>query len=207
MMMRSNELRIASLFSFLYAALTLFYSYKLIYGEHSRAFIVFCLVVLTILLIIVFLYFKRFLKYYYNYKDKENFIIYIIVFEVLHNVFMMVFLDRLNHDDDLYFVYSTVVALLSAILITFYILFSVRLFRLGAKYTRLMQVFSFLFILIPILTIISFLFSLFIGKDLFTSLEYNNSSFLFAFLKLFPIIVLPALYYRSYLRKKYKYRY
>ena len=183
MAMRSKELRTASLFAILYAIAASVYTYVLLFADYNSQFIIFSLPILTILIIIVFLYLKRFLKYYYNYKDKENFVFFIILFEIFHSLFMIIFIHRLHKSDDYYFVYSSYVALIVAVLIAFYIVFSVKLYRIGSKYTRFMKLFSVLFIVVTIYIIFSFLFSLLTEQSLLNSFDYNSSSYMLPSLK------------------------
>jgi hypothetical protein len=200
--MHKRDIRIASFFSFLYGVISLIYSIGVINDHLQDNWAVFYLLLITLLVSIVMLFFKRFLKYYYNYRDKFNLIIWIILLEVLHTVFILVFSDHLIRTNDFYFIYSSMAILLSAILLLFYAVFASNLMTLSRKRTRLITPFAISFYLIPLITILSFSYSLIVGEDVIHAIDFNNSALILTILKMIPILMLPILYVQAYRQKK-----
>jgi len=201
--MKKYDLKVASVFSVLYFILSMVYSYLLICKlDLWRLIIILFLVVLTLLTVIIFLYFKRFLKYYYNFKDHRNLIYWLIIMEIFHNTYLIVFYNQLDKSNNYYFLSATIGAIISALLFVFYMAIAAKLLKIAKKSTRLMLPFAFSFFLIPIIAIISFSYSIiFQAHDIISTFEYNNTSLLFTFLKAFPFLLLTLIYYRAYYRK------
>ena len=200
--MHKRDLQIASVFSILYGLVGIFYSYSLInqfLGEHTKVFL---LLLVTSLVAVILVLFRNFLKYYYNFKDQSNLILWIIILEFLHALFVIIFSRQLKESYDLYFLYSSLALFLSAILLIFYAVFATKLISLSKKRTILMKPFALSFFLIPLITILSFVFSLIRGENMVKSIEYNNSALILTILKMIPFLMLPFLYTRAYNNKK-----
>jgi hypothetical protein len=197
-----KDIRIASVFSFVYAVISIIYSIGLIYDKLSSNTATLYLILVTILVSIILLYFKRFLKYFYNYRDKGNFMVWIIILEIIHALYIIVFSNGLQKSNDFYFIYSSMAILLSTILLLFYAIFASKLLTLSRKRTTLILPFALSFYLIPIITIVSFSYSIFVGDSVIHAIDYNNSALILTFLKLFPFLLLPILYIQAYRQKK-----
>jgi|GEM_PF-1836981 len=201
--MKKSNLQYAAIFSIVYFLLSMFYSYILIYSvEIYRLVIILFLTILTLLTVIIFLYFKRFLKYYYNFKDHNRLIYWLILMEILHNSYLITFYNQLNKTNNYYYIAATIGAVISALMFVFYMSIAAKLLKIAKKSTRLMLPFAWSFFLIPIIAIVSFTYSIvFQEEDIVTSFEYNNTSLLLSFLKAFPFLFLTLVYYRAYIHK------
>ncbi|MBL6962586.1 MAG: hypothetical protein ISR55_02085 [Bacteroidetes bacterium] len=200
--MHRRDLKVASGFSLFYGIFSMIYSFGLIGESLSDTAITLYLILITVLVSIILLYFKRFLKYYYNFKDKTHVIIWIISLEIVHAIFIIIFSENLKRTNDFYFIYSSMAILLSTVLLLFYAIFASKLMTLSRKRTKLILPFALSFYLIPVISILSFSYSIFLDGDVMHAIEYNNSALILTFLKIFPFLLLPVLYYRAYFQKK-----
>lgn len=192
--MRRNELQLASVFSAANFLINMIFSYLEIYQEMERfVFSVFTSLII-ILNIIIFLYFKKFLKYYYNFKDKSHIIYTIIIIETFINLILMLCYEKFDQFNQYYYVWVTILSILNALLLGFYMALASKLQKIVKKGSRLMYPVYLSFYLIPISILITFFYSLMKGSNLIESFEMHNASILFSFLKSFPFLMLILLY-------------
>jgi len=204
--LKKSELKFASALSVVYFIVAMLYVYFLEFTfELHRVLIMLFLVTINVLTIFILYYFKKFLKYYYKFKDTSRLIYIIMILETIHNIYLIIFFEKLNRTDNQYVITASIGATIIAGLFLVYMMLTTKVLKVSKKSTRLMIPFAVSFYLIPIISLISFGYSIILDqKVMITAYEYNNTSLLFNVLKSFPFLLLTVVYYRGWYLKNQK---
>lgn len=128
-----------------------------------------------------------------------------MILETIHNIYLIIFFEKLNRTDNQYVITASIGATIIAGLFLVYMMLTTKVLKVSKKSTRLMIPFAVSFYLIPIISLISFGYSIILDqKVMITAYEYNNTSLLFNVLKSFPFLLLTVVYYRGWYLKNQK---
>lgn len=174
----------------LYVVLSLFYSLNSLLNLENFYFEFFSITILTALAFYIYKFIQKFLRRYNNYNDNKHIFNWVIILLFVHNAFSLIYHDNLFDNHDFEFVFMIVFITLSLLLLAFYIALFNILINAQRKHFPIYRLFAMTYILVPLVLVLSVVFTLLQGDTVLSGLSKNYPSIVLALVQNIPFLVL-----------------
>lgn len=202
MRISKRELIKSSYFVILYSVICVYYIVDVLLFKDSYIIDVLFFVLSTLVIVQIFVFFRKFLRRYYQYQDKKHILTSILILEILHTVIILFFNGNFINSWDLTFLYKFLFILTTALLIIFYFVLFLKVNDLSNKHFKLLKLFSYSLLLIPMVVFVTSLSARLQGYDIMNSIENELPVIVLSTVKIIPFLILAKIYCQATYRHK-----
>ncbi|MEA3495159.1 MAG: hypothetical protein U9R42_03895 [Bacteroidota bacterium] len=202
MRISKRELIKSSYFVILYSVICVYYIVDVLLFKDSYIIDVLFFVLSTLVIVQIFVFFRKFLRRYYQYQDKKHILTSILILEILHTVIILFFNGNFINSWDLTFLYKFLFILTTALLIIFYFVLFLKVNDLSNKHFKLLKLFSYSLLLIPMVVFVTSLSARLQGYDIMSSIENEFPVIVLSTVKIIPFLILAKIYCQATYRHK-----
>lgn len=148
----------------------------------------------TMFTVFVYRFMHKFLRRYQNFNDRYHIINWIIILIVIHNSYSIFRIGYMEIPEDVLFVIKVFFILISVMLFVYYLALYNNLNNMSTKHFGLIKPFSYSYIIVPLVMILSAFFMLLAGGDVMDIFSKNYPSLVLSLIQLIPFIILIQIY-------------